>query len=190
VYDGHCGDQAATFLQDELHPAICGHPAYASDLERAIVETCVAVDKRVLTLCQEKRWYCGTTAIGAFVRDTTLTVFNIGDCHAVLGLLGGGAEDMSRAHKPGRPDEAERIAAAKGWITEEKELYVGRLHMMDLTVPAIRNKAQEVNWVTIHRVCGELAISRSIGDPDYKNFVPGEKVQNYFAWPDGHDEVS
>lgn len=28
--------------------------------------------------------YCGTTAIGAFIHGRTLTVFNIGDCRAVL----------------------------------------------------------------------------------------------------------
>jgi hypothetical protein len=60
---------------------------------------------------------------------------------------------------------------------------------MDLSDPLVRNKAQEVNWVTIHRVCGELAVSRSIGDPDYKNFVPGEKVDAFFNWPEGHDQV-
>jgi hypothetical protein len=46
-----------------------------------------------------------------------------------------------------------------------------------------------VTWVTIHRVCGEIAVSRSIGDPDYKTFVPGEKVDAFFVWPDGHDQV-
>ena len=44
-----------------------------------------------------------------------------------------------------------------------RELYVGRLHMMDLSDPVVRDKAKQVNWVTIHRVCGELAVSRSIG---------------------------
>lgn len=28
-----------------------------------------------------------------------------------------------------------------------------------------------MQWVTINRVCGELSVSRSIGDPDFKGFT-------------------
>lgn len=66
---------------------------------------------------------------------------------------------------------------------------MARLHRMDLSDPVVRDKAQQVSWVTIHRVCGEISVSRSIGDPDYKSFVPGEKVDAFFIWPDGHDQV-
>lgn len=34
--------------------------------------------------CDAKRIYCGTTALGAFVIGSSLLVFNIGDCQAVL----------------------------------------------------------------------------------------------------------
>ena len=46
-----------------------------------------------------------------------------------------------------------------------------------------------LSFVTIHRVCGEISVSRSIGDPDYKSFQPGEKVDAFFIWPDGHNQV-
>lgn len=188
VYDGHCGDQAANYLQTELHVSISNHPMFRSDTVQAISETCIATDKTFLALCKQKKWYCGTTALGIFVNKTELIAFNIGDCHAVISN-NGLVEEVIEAHKPGRLDESARIHQAKGWISEEKELYVGRLHMMDLSDPLVRDKAKEVNWVTINRVCGELAVSRSIGDPDYKNFTPGAKVDAYFSWPDGHDQV-
>ena len=41
MYDGHCGDQASTHLQETLHYAICCHPLYQTDIERAIIETCI-----------------------------------------------------------------------------------------------------------------------------------------------------
>ena len=38
--------------------------------------------------CDAKRIYCGTTALGAFVIGSQLTVFSIGDCQAVLSSRG------------------------------------------------------------------------------------------------------
>lgn len=188
VYDGHCGSHASTHLQETLHARFAAHPAFPSDLQTAILETCIEIDREFLDQCREKKQYCGTTALGAWMRGSVLTVFNIGDCQAVLSS-NGAATLMSIAHQPGRPDESERITKAGGWITEEKELYMGRLHRMDLTDPVVRDKAQQVNWVTINRVCGELAVSRSIGDPDYKGFIPGAKVDALFNWPDGHEQI-
>jgi len=187
VYDGHCGFLAAQFLQDELHTRIFKHPSFADNIQKAVLESCALADKDFLDLCAAKRIYCGTTCLGMFLRNNQLIVFNIGDCLAVMGLRNGTVKELSDPHKPGRPDEEARIKAAKGWITEEKELYMGRLHRMDLSDPVVRDKAQKVSWVTIHRVCGELAVSRSIGDPDYKRFIPNKKVDALFNWPAGHD---
>jgi hypothetical protein len=63
---------------------------------------------------------------------------------------------VSDAHCPDRPDEQLRIEEAKGWITEEKELFVGRLHRMDLNDPDIAEQAASgIQWTTIYRVLGE-----------------------------------
>jgi hypothetical protein len=65
-----------------------------------------------------------------------------------------------------------------------------RLHRMDLSDPDVRDKANQISWVTINRVCGEISVSRSIGDPDYKRFTPGEVVNSPFNWPEKHNQVS
>lgn len=101
VYDGHCGAQAATHLQETLHLSIFNHPLYHSDLHTAIVESCVNTDKAFLAESREKKQYSGTTALGAILRGDELVVFNIGDCHAVLSC-NGVALDVSDAHKPNR----------------------------------------------------------------------------------------
>ena len=86
VYDGHCGAHAASHLQETLHLSIFSHPLYHSDIQTAIIESCVATDRAFLRTSRERREYSGSTALGAIVRGgergSELTVFNIGvyDC--------------------------------------------------------------------------------------------------------------
>lgn len=188
VFDGHCGNQAAIFCSNEFHRILFKHPLFCSDLQSAILETCKKVDDIFLKICREKNINAGTTALGAIIRQNSLTVFGIGDCQAVLSRHKS-AMNMNKPHKPGRPDETKRVLDANGWITEEKELYMGRLHRMDLSDPLIVDKAKDVKWVTINRVCGEIAVSRSIGDPDYKGFMCDEPVKTFFSWPDNHNQM-
>lgn len=117
-----------------------------------------------------------------------LTVYSVGDCQALLCRADKPLELLS-PHKPNRQDELTRITAANGWITEEKELFMGRLHRMDLSDNRVVEEAKKVTWVINHRVCGELAVSRSIGDPDYKSFTPGEVVTAPFLWPKDHNQI-
>ena len=71
---------------------------------------------------------------------------------------------------------------------EERELQLSKLHCMDLSDPEIQQRAERVvKWMTIYRVNGELAVSRAIGDIDYK----GEALSRYEYWafPEGHDRM-
>ncbi|KAJ1402316.1 phosphatase 2C-like domain-containing protein [Ochromonadaceae sp. CCMP2298] len=188
VYDGHGGQQAADYISHRLLDNICQHPLYTIDLQGAVADACRSTDAELLSECDRERFYSGTTALGAFITGSELLVFNIGDCQAVL-CRAGEALDLSEAHKPGRRDEAERIRRAGGWVTEERELYMGRLHRMDLSDSRVAEKAAQVTWTTINRVCGEISVSRSLGDPDYKRFAPGQPVSALFCWPEGHPRV-
>lgn len=96
--------------------------------------------------------------------------------------------DIIEEQTPGREDERRRIEAQGGWVKEERELQLSKLHSMDLSDPEIQQRAERVvKWVTIYRVNGELAVSRAIGDIDYK----GEALSKYEYWafPEGHDRV-
>jgi serine/threonine protein phosphatase PrpC len=53
-------------------------------MESAINDSCVAIDKDFLLWCKENRKYSGTTALGAFIYNSALIVFNIGDSMAVM----------------------------------------------------------------------------------------------------------
>lgn len=46
-----------------------------------------------------------------------------------------------------------------------------------------------MQWVTIHRVCGELSVSRSLGDPDFKGVSVGEVSDAYFDFPEDHSRL-
>lgn len=112
-------------------------------------------------------------------------MYNIGDCQAVL-CCGGEPISLNIPHSPGRPDEKERIEKANAWVTEEQNYDLDRVRHMDLDIPFIKEKAKKTQWVTVHRVCGEIAVSRSIGDPDYKGFTPGKVDPYAFCWPVDH----
>ncbi len=68
---------------------------------------------------------------------------------------------------------------------------IGKLRRMDLQQedPYILSLAKQIDWTSVHRVCGDVAVSRSIGDIDYKGFSapPGAVSYDYFNWPENHN---
>lgn len=113
-------------------------------------------------------------------------IANLGDSSAVL-CRNKQAIALSEPHTPMRESEAQRLKEANGWITEEKELFMGQLHRMDLEDPEISALVGEkVKWVTISRVCGELAVTRSLGDADFKDMLMKKKQDLFFAFPKDH----
>eukprot|EP00549_Striatella_unipunctata_P000403 CAMPEP_0118721890 /NCGR_PEP_ID=MMETSP0800-20121206/31038_1 /TAXON_ID=210618 ORGANISM="Striatella unipunctata, Strain CCMP2910" /NCGR_SAMPLE_ID=MMETSP0800 /ASSEMBLY_ACC=CAM_ASM_000638 /LENGTH=932 /DNA_ID=CAMNT_0006629933 /DNA_START=273 /DNA_END=3071 /DNA_ORIENTATION=+ len=102
-------------------------------------------------------------------------------------------KEVTDAHTPSRKDERARIEKAQGWITTEKEIPIGQLRRMDFedrdVVEILKrcfadrydeydpsgqvskrssNAAAPQRILQISRVCGELAVSRAIGDREFK----------------------
>ncbi|KAG7395296.1 hypothetical protein PHYBOEH_003963 [Phytophthora boehmeriae] len=176
---------AATFTNQRLVSYLCAHDAFMTDTRLAFEECFARIDEEFLTKAKEESLGDGTTAAVVLIRGNRLITSNIGDCRAVASI-GGEALDIIEEQTPGRPDERERIEAQGGWVKEERELQLSKLHSMDLSDPEIQQRAERVvKWVTIYRVNGELAVSRAIGDIDYK----GEALSKYEYWafPEGHD---
>lgn len=95
-------------------------------------------------------------------------------------------KEMTNIHSPAA--EKERIKDANGWVTTETEIPIGQLRRMDFldedVIGILKRcfnepsksseksakvcKAAPQRILEISRVCGELAVSRALGDRDFK----------------------
>ena len=99
----------------------------------------------------------GCTACFSVVLNNTLWVANAGDSRCIVGGKDGKVKFATVDHKPDSPGEKARIVAADHTVEMVSELSNGKR-------------------ITVARVDGNLACSRSIGDSDMKDFgVPQEK---------------
>ena len=124
-------------------------------------------------------------------------------------------KEITDIHSPHRDDETERIKDANGWITTEKEIPVGQLKRMALDDDDVVDILQRCfadryqpspkasaphRMLQISRVCGELAVSRSLGDRDFKadynhttmnefGMPMWDPSHLFLCYPDEHDHV-
>jgi serine/threonine protein phosphatase PrpC len=127
-------------------------------------------------------------------------------------------KQVTEVHSPSREDEKSRIERANGWVTTEEEMPFGQLQRMALydndvidilkrcfaSRYDILSKASVPNRVMkISRVCGELAVSRSLGDRDFKAYYNNSMISTspdapetkrwdsshlFLSYPHGHDQ--
>ena len=169
VYDGHSGGRASEMAAELLHKEAAKEipPLPGSDVEavlaalrKAMCEGHARLDEQFVQRAQrgraqaetvlrdvlqmeleKKEWLCGSTSVAMALRGGVASIGFAGDSLAVLSR-GGVAVELTRAHKPHREDEFERIRGAGGWVSGSVE------------------KGGRVN--------GILAVSRAIGDIEYK----------------------
>lgn len=164
VMDGHGGKEVALFCEQHLPKEIAR--GSSSDPSSALVNAFEKIDEVLLTeegaaslsalsgngvlvnLGLETPTvspdWVGCTSVVCLVRSDTLIVGNAGDSRAVLSRAGQ-AVPLSEDHKPNLPGESERIRRAGGYILR-----------------------QQVGNIVQFRVNGNLNLSRSIGDLQYK----------------------
>lgn len=90
-------------------------------------------------------------------------------------------KEITEIHSPLLIDERARIERANGWIINETEIPTGQLHRMDFFDKDVieivkrcfadrlkQHRSDPVRQIQIARTCGDLAVSRAIGDRDFK----------------------
>lgn len=160
VMDGHGGEQVAQFCQCHLPQELVRESPL--DAGAALIRTFHRMDELLRDPCNLKElqsftkdsanfepWRAnpdtmGCTAVIACIQPKSIVVANAGDSRAVL-CRAGKTIDMSADHKPNLPSEVARIQKAGGVVIE-----------------------QQVGDHVHYRVNGNLNLSRSIGDLQYK----------------------
>ena len=149
VFDGHGGSEASAFLGQHMHHLLqqalaaaapemeaaadagsageCDWAAIDKIMEHAVTDCFEAADARFVA--ESAKPQAGSTAITALLLGRRLYVSNVGDSRAVVCTGAGEALAMSEDHAPSRPDEAERIRKAGGFVIHKRvmgELAVSR----------------------------------------------------------------
>lgn len=113
--------------------------------------------------------------------------------------------EVTEAHSPLLSEERDRIENANGWIIHETEIPTGQLHRMDFfdedVVEIVKrcfadrlgqHRSDPARRIQIARTCGDLAVSRAIGDRDFKaaynlpSLAMSWEGPPVFLYPDGH----
>ncbi|XP_066996161.1 protein phosphatase 1E [Anabrus simplex] len=147
VFDGHAGTDAAVYSVSHLHQFLAESSYYPTDPEKALKDAFFRTDSLFIEKSTKEQLRSGTTAVCALLRpkEKKLYVAWLGDSQALL-VCEGKAVQVVNPHKPDRQDERQRIEDMGGCV-----IYWG-------------------SW----RVNGQLAVSRAIGDADYKPYVTAE----------------
>jgi len=165
VYDGHGGTAASTFCQKHLHTNVATHEKYATNKKEAFIEGYKITDKKFLKKLED----CGSTAVSALLTFDAkkLIVANAGDSRCIMSS-GGKAIAISEDHKPGNPNEKKNIEEAQHTVETETVLQDGKRYQLT-------------------RVDGQIAVSRAIGDGDFKDGDGPAETQAITCVPDVYE---
>lgn len=151
VFDGHAGARASTYCATQLLEAIVDTDDFRKidadtapsleEIKNGLKEGFLELDTRLRATNEVRNGQdkSGSTAITVLLSPTAFFFANCGDSRGML-IRNSKVEFASEDHKPGNPNERERIVNAGG-------------------------------SVIIQRVNGSLAVSRALGDFEYKNVV-------------------
>mmetsp|Transcript_39636 Transcript_39636/g.60685 ORF Transcript_39636/g.60685 Transcript_39636/m.60685 type:complete len:182 (+) Transcript_39636:780-1325(+) len=146
VFDGHAGCEAAHFSKEVLGRRLEQHVNLKSEwgLNDSLRKVCKSIDDEFLQIANASRLKAGTTLLVAMLFSGKFTLANLGDSSAHLLKTTGQISKLTADHTPDREDEYNRIVGNNGFISKKDN---------------------------ISRVDGSIAVSRAIGDRQYKQYL-------------------
>mmetsp|Transcript_15919 Transcript_15919/g.62203 ORF Transcript_15919/g.62203 Transcript_15919/m.62203 type:complete len:600 (-) Transcript_15919:85-1884(-) len=158
VYDGHGGSDSSKMCGEKMHKHIVSQPTFSQmNFKEAIKKGFEATDKDILAAQEGAEKKDGSTAVVAFIFNRYLYIGNAGDSEALLVRIMDDGEVMAET------------LTEKHRPTDEKE----------------KARIEKAGGAVFSgRVFGTLAVSRSLGDGDFKvpisdaNFVSSEPFLN------------
>lgn len=155
VYDGHGGSSVAEYAKENLHIRLFEHPDFDSNIEKAIHETFLAVNKEV---DRDEFGKAGTTAVMVLIKQGKIHVAWAGDSRAVV--ASGDSITESVDHKP-RGAELERVRKSGG-VFDGQYLY----------------SKQSIHGIAMSRALGDRHL-KSILLPDPAKFYEELKAAEF-----------
>lgn len=138
--DFHCEKNKKTGSPKTSDASCYVHEKSNVDFGRLMKDEILAADHYIVNFAKKHRIRAGSTAHIAILDGTKLSVANVGDSRGVMCDFKGNAIPLSFDHKPDNLIERKRIEAAGGFV------------------------AHHGVW----RVIGKLAMSRALGDYEFK----------------------
>jgi len=150
IYDGHRNSYVSDYLQTHLHNSIQDCLEMWTDSKKALAEAFNKIDKEVLKNQQALNIPGGSTALCGYINGNTLSLANVGDSKAII-IRKGLPVALNIEHKANNEEERKNVENRGGFVFEKKGLKSSRF-----------------------LVQGALELTRSIGDPSYKEFITCE----------------
>jgi len=125
VYDGHGGRHAAELAEKYLHECVLKSEELKKkditddEILAVIRGAYLRTDSIILQKSRSEFWNDGCTVVSVLLMNNKLYIGNLGDAEAVVARKKDGAlaaECVTFKHKPGDPDERERIQKAGGHV--------------------------------------------------------------------------
>jgi len=139
VFDGHGGKECSLLCEQLLHKNIFEDPALLEgNIEAALESGFLKTDEQILKRCKIEGWSNGSTAVVSLISKDFIYVANTGDSEAVL------------AKKTSEGFQALLLSEKHKPNTEKTRIENGGGH------------------VIFGRILGSLAVSRSLGDIEFK----------------------